>query len=92
MKFEKMGKLLSRMRGGELVFSTGAYTDEGHLIWESDIIENRNGARFEIKWNPFVCGFSAVREGHYLDIFELEKKSGPVKVVGNSYENPDLLK
>lgn len=72
--------------------STGASTVDDVLIFEGDIIENKYCALFEIRWNPWKCGFVAYAGGHSIEIFDLEKKSGPIKVVGNIYENPDLLK
>lgn len=72
--------------------STGASTVDDVLIFESDIIENKNGTRFVIQWDPWKCGFLAYKDGTYVEIFGLEKKSGPIRVVGNAYENPELLK
>lgn len=72
--------------------STGATSDGGALIFEGDIIENKYCALFEIRWDPWKCGFVAYVAGYSIELSELEQKSGPIKVVGNIYENPELLK
>lgn len=93
MRFEKSQRLLRGQVKENIVYCTGAFTEDDDPIWEADIIENKNGGRFKIIWDPFRCGFSAWSDKvGAFDIFELEKKSGPVRVIGNIYENPELLK
>jgi uncharacterized phage protein (TIGR01671 family) len=78
----------------ELMQFTGLYDKNGKEIYEGDIVEDEYGNKFVVIWERFCWNLS--------DFWWSEKSSAPdlafyhefqtrIRVVGNIYENPELL-
>lgn len=73
----------------------GVQDKNGVEIYEGDIIRHQSGkygTDFEIKWSPILCGFTAmqIESGHPSP----QLNQGTMcyfEVVGNIYENPELV-
>ena len=73
----------------------GVKDKNGVEIYEGDIIRHQSGkygTDFEIKWSPILCGFTAmqIESGHPSP----QLNQGTMcyfEVVGNIYENPELV-
>ncbi len=63
-------------------------------LYDKDICEDRNGNRFMIMWSELFHGWCYV---YYLGdcreylLYKLIQRIGDFKVLGNIYENPELL-
>ena len=73
----------------------GAKDKNGVEIYEGDIIRHQSGkygTDFEIKWSPILCGFTAmqIESGHPSPQLNQGTMSY-FEVVGNIYENPELV-
>lgn len=81
---------------GQLVFeATKMHPD----IWEGDIIDDKNGRRMEVMFEPYRhtfyviahsktnTGFGALDEGY----LHFKFKNHGAKVVGNIHDNPELI-
>lgn len=81
---------LSPERSFELMWATGLTDAEGTEIWEGDIIETIYDIRYEIVWNNTWARFDAralnQRQGDFIHAIE----SSPT-IIGNRYEDPDLV-
>ena len=74
---------------------TGVKDKNGVEIYEGDIIRHQSGkygTDFEIKWSPILCGFTAmqIESGHPSPQLNQGTMSY-FEVVGNIYENPELV-
>ena len=72
-----------------LMQCTGLKDSEGTLIWESDIVEYEakgNIYRLCVVFDESAC-FNL--DGGIYNLFEVNEES---KVIGNIYENPELLR
>lgn len=81
---------------GQLAFPA---TNMHPNIWEGDIIDDKNGRRMEVMFEPYRhtfyviahsktnTGFGALDEGYLHFIF----KNHGAKVVGNIHDNPELI-
>lgn len=78
----------------ELMQFTGLLDSKGNEIYEGDILANPDGYKGKasiVKWND---------EGAYFHVFRGETSSGytlkgetsRAEIIGNIYENPELLK
>ena len=74
---------------------TGAKDKNGIEIYEGDIIRHQSGkygTDFEIKWSPILCGFTAMQiESGYPSPQLNQGTMSYFEVVGNIYENPELV-
>ena len=81
-------KLVYRIISGEydavLMQYTGLKDKNGKEIYEGDIIKYDNKEIYKIEWNYEICGWHPMirLSNPYSDYFE---------ILGNIYENPELL-
>ncbi len=74
---------------------TGSVDRNGKEIYEGDIVDFRRGERklyvafFHGCW--FMCGDLMSKEIDYRNLDHYTKHDGPVVVIGNIYETPELL-
>lgn len=90
------GAIMSKERpliGGMLLQFTGLKDRNGKEIYQGDFIQNvtDDGKRlsiFEIRWQQSSCGFVKEREDGHTFTLEISKY---FEVIGNIYENPELI-
>jgi len=96
-EFESIGDGITFLRGAdevELMQSTGLHDKNGKEIFEKDILDY-NGRRVVVKWHGSYAGFiyefvdelqnrTTEWQPLYLSYYKFE-------VIGNIYENPELL-
>ena len=75
---------------------TGLKDKNGIEIYEGDIVENTTqtvylGDKFEVVWNKNYAGYQLMSNGFTSNI-PLIQNFMSYKVIGNIYENPELLK
>ena len=76
-----------------LMQSTGLIDSAGVDIWEGDILED-NFFNLEMRWWPEAARFAAFKNGYQYELFFDIAHPGQLiynKVIGNIYENPELL-
>jgi hypothetical protein len=72
---------------------------KGDLIYENDIVEDKYGKKFIIRWCEMCCAFEIdenlidtffdhFSRNYYKMIDKLPKL--PLKIIGNKYETPEL--
>jgi len=69
---------------------TGKYDSDGKRIYEGDIVEI-NKKKYEVRYAPDWMQFIFLRIDKYGSVLE-GKKVTECKIIGNIYQNPDLLK
>jgi hypothetical protein len=68
---------------------TGLIDNTGKEIYEDDIIERSTGSVGIVKWRQeYACFEAELPEGKF-PLFQVISDS---KVIGNTFENPELLK
>lgn len=83
----------------ELMQSTGLLDKNGKEIFEGDILKIQTSDFYSKKindeYNGIVCfsrgGFFVLTDGYHTDFCLWDKSTGIMKVIGNVYENPELL-
>ena len=80
---------------------TGLYDKNGKEIWEGDVLKILQTAtdgsdyyeNFVIEWDKKYASFEAINNDYSLPYFseELQDKNTPIEVIGNIYENPELI-
>ena len=81
---------------GQLVFPA---TKDHPDIWEGDIIEDKDGYRMEVMFDPFRHTFYVIAHSKTSTGFEIldesyldfKFKTHGAKVVGNIHDNPELI-
>lgn len=75
---------------------TGLKDSRGREIYEGDILKDANGMLFEVFWLDTHASFEIAEKQELPDGYPVPKFSHPwvseLNVVGNIYENPELLK
>lgn len=73
----------------ELMQLTGLQDKSGKDIYEGDICEGHSDGNGIITWTDFDGGYDYVfDDGANVGIYEVKKD---IRVIGNIYENPELL-
>jgi|SRR5690554_242134 len=72
---------------------TGLYDRKGTPIYEGDLLQHPSGTIAEIKYSDYLAAFVAVYvKNGYIEMDFLDREIvNKCKIVGNIYENPDLL-
>ena len=72
---------------------TGLYDRKGTPIYEGDLLQHPIGVLAEIKYSDYLAAFVAVYvQSGYIEMDFLDREIvNKCKVVGNIYENPELL-
>jgi uncharacterized phage protein (TIGR01671 family) len=85
----------------ELMQYTGLKDKNGKEIYEGDVVEDRFGRKMLVgEWNYRLCWIAITETNfHHADFFDwVESINGElsgiakVEIIGNIYENPELLK
>lgn len=75
---------------------TGIKDRDGKEIYEGDILDLGNGRRLEVQYGAWNCGCCDDVYGYSFELFArtgiTEDNVVCWEVIGNIYENPDLLK
>ena len=77
---------------------TGLTDKNGKKIWENDIVVDEDGCYYEVFWNKNLCNYSlrCFKTKHMFligkrwDLYLLANNNR-LKVVGNIFDNPELL-
>lgn len=73
---------------------TGLHDRTGKEIWEGDILRNEHGTVCAVVWQNDECGFIATKpyDGNpNCYTYDFSLYPGLHEVLGNIYENPELL-
>lgn len=76
------------LQGNQWYQYTGLKDKNGKEIYEGDILEFGNEESGEVKWIDDDCQFRVVGDIHLIML----EKNNYRNVIGNIYENPELLK
>lgn len=75
---------------------TGLKDKNGKLIWENDIVEDKQGNLYKAFWHSNYCQFSWIcvksdifRIGAEWDLYV--KRSSEMKIIDNIFDNPELV-
>lgn len=79
----------------ELMQSTGLKDKNGVEIFEGDIVKNiRNGISRKVYWDTYCASFHLSKRGKQesnVDYWSLSNPKWNYEVIGNIYENPEVL-
>jgi len=70
---------------------TGLKDNNGVEIYESDIIQCTNEETYIIEWHNEMCCFVGYMEDRDYEMFSYVLRPKGIKVIGNIYENRELL-
>lgn len=73
---------------------TGLIDKHGAEIYEGDILKDKGGYFWEIRWSNHRCGFllsQLKRQTPKEPVMNPFNHAGNMEIVGNIYENPELL-
>ena len=91
------GEIVSRLPINDVIImqSTGLFDKNGKEIFEGDIVENTTQTvylrhKFEVVWNKNYASYQLMNNGFTSNI-PLEEHFMSYEVIGNIYENPELL-
>lgn len=70
---------------------------DGKEIYEGDIVKNQQGEIFKVEFYPSICQFVLVTNigtwaGIEIDYYNSLPVCSEIEIIGNVYENADLLK
>lgn len=78
-----------------LMQSTGLKDKNGVEIFEGDVLKNtRNGKIRRVHWNPSCASFHLSKHGieeSKVEYWSLSNPQWSYEIIGNIYENPELL-
>jgi hypothetical protein len=74
-----------------LMFNTGIFTRDRDEIYDGDIIEDDEGQHFIVMWNDDGSWWADdINQGFYsMDLGEFDDNC---VIIGNIYENPEMIK
>lgn len=97
-EFKALGDLLQyseKNKTFHLMQSTGLKDKNGVEIFEGDVLKNtRNGKIRRVHWNPSCASFHLSKHGieeSKVEYWSLSNPQWSYEIIGNIYENPELL-
>ena len=75
----------------EVLLFTGLFDKNGVEIFEGDIVICPNDEKYKIKWHKRMCCFVGYMIDGDYEMFDYVLKETLLKVIGNIYENKELL-
>ncbi len=101
---DQNGKLFQNeaLKEGKVMQFTGLKDKNGKEIYEGDIVKHNNNKNYEVKFGTFIehvndNEYTNDSYGWYIgddeefEDFEQIHNSNKVEIIGNIYENPELL-
>jgi len=83
---DQIGTSITFRTGFSLMQYTGLKDKNGKEIWEGDVVKDMFGEIFEVQWHKYSAGFTVIKKNLWnRDLREDDE------VIGNIYENPELL-
>jgi len=77
-----------------LIQCTGLLDKNGVEVFEGDICHfcnEHNDNTFAVEWHPTAYSFIAAFDDENLPLYDFKAEYVDLKVIGNIYENPELL-
>ena len=70
---------------------TGSKDKNGKLIYEGDVRKTDDGRLFVVFWNDEILAYCLKQDNKDENICAIGKRKEPLNIIGNIYENPELL-